>query len=495
MAFITMNNISKTFHGVKALNNVTLDLSYGEALCLAGQNGCGKSTLIKILSGVYQPDNGAQIQIGASQYTKLTPEQSIRKGIQVIYQDLALFPNLTVSENITINAYRKLGVVNHQNLKKEAKLAIESINANLDLDAVVETLPIAQQQLVAICRALAQNAKLLIMDEPTASLTAKEVNDLLNVVIKLKSKGISIIFVSHKLAEVMKVSDNVLVLKDGNVVGKYPIAEVDEKRLGFLMTGLEITPKKLNKVNLSNQPNVLEVRNLSLTSQYKNINFSLKKGEIIALTGLLGSGRTELCLSLFGITYPTSGDILLNGKKIKFKNNRDAIKNGIAYVSEDRLTTGLIMQESIHNNIISTIFNKIANKINLINKTISYQKSNQLIQSLKIKASNSDLPVNTLSGGNAQRVSIAKWLAISPQIIILDSPTIGVDIANKEEIFNIIKELIIKGISVIFVTDEIEEAYYNSHRILIMKKGTITHELYPSECSEKDVEEAIYENH
>lgn len=311
------------------------------------------------------------------------------------------------------------------------------------------------------------------MDEPTASLTAKEVNDLLNVVTKLKSKGISIIFVSHKLAEVMKVSDNVLVLKDGNVVGKYPIAEVDEKRLGFLMTGLEITPKKLNKVNLSNQPNILEVRNLSLTSQYKNINFSLKKGEIIALTGLLGSGRTELCLSLFGITYPTSGDILLNGKEIKFKNNRDAIKNGIAYVSEDRLTTGLIMQESIHNNIISTIFNKITNKINLINKTISYQKSNQLIQSLKIKVSNSDLPVNTLSGGNAQRVSIAKWLAISPQIIILDSPTIGVDIANKEEIFNIIKELIIKGISVIFVTDEIEEAYYNSHRILIMKKGKL----------------------
>ncbi|WP_236757365.1 ATP-binding cassette domain-containing protein [Actinobacillus seminis] len=212
------------------------------------------------------------------------------------------------------------------------------------------------------------------MDEPTASLTAKEVNDLLNVVTKLKSKGISIIFVSHKLAEVMKVSDNVLVLKDGNVVGKYPIAEVDEKRLGFLMTGLEITPKKLNKVNLSNQPNILEVRNLSLTSQYKNINFSLKKGEIIALTGLLGSGRTELCLSLFGITYPTSGDILLNGKEIKFKNNRDAIKNGIAYVSEDRLTTGLIMQESIHNNIISTIFNKITNKINLINKTISYLK-------------------------------------------------------------------------------------------------------------------------
>ncbi|HDX0971392.1 TPA: sugar ABC transporter ATP-binding protein [Pasteurella multocida] len=494
MVFIRMNSISKTFHGVKALNNVTLDLNYGEALCLAGQNGCGKSTLIKILSGVYQPDDGAQIKIGASQYNELTPEQSISKGIQVIYQDLALFPNLTVSENITINAYRKLGFINRHKLKEEAKLAIKSINANLDLDAVVETLPIAQQQLVAICRALAQNAKLLIMDEPTASLTAKEVKDLLNVVIKLKNKGISIIFVSHKLAEVMKVSDNILVLKDGNIVGKYPITEVDEKKLGFLMTGLEITPKKLAEINFSNQPTVLEVKNLSLTSQYKNINFSLKKGEIIALTGLLGSGRTELCLSLFGITQPTTGEILINGKKIKLKNNRHAIKNGIAYVSEDRLNTGLIMEESIHNNIISTIFDKISNKINLINQTRAYQKSNQLIQSLKIKLSNSDLPVNTLSGGNAQRVSIAKWLATSPQIIILDSPTIGVDIANKEEIFNIIRAMITQGISVIFITDEVEEAYYNSHRILIMKKGEITHELYSAKCSEKDIEEAIYES-
>ncbi|HED4401093.1 TPA: sugar ABC transporter ATP-binding protein, partial [Pasteurella multocida] len=206
-------------------------------------------------------------------------------------------------------------------------------------------------------------------------------------------------------------------------------------------TGLEITPKKLAEINFSNQPTVLEVKNLSLTSQYKNINFSLKKGEIIALTGLLGSGRTELCLSLFGITQPTTGEILINGKKIKLKNNRHAIKNGIAYVSEDRLNTGLIMDESIHNNIISTIFDKISNKINLINQTRAYQKSNQLIQSLKIKLSNSDLPVNTLSGGNAQRVSIAKWLATSPQIIILDSPTIGVDIANKEEIFNIIRTM------------------------------------------------------
>lgn len=494
MAFITMNKISKTFYGIKALNNIELSLNYGEALCLAGQNGCGKSTLIKILSGVYQPDSGAEIQIGANNYTKLTPEESIRKGIQVIYQDLALFPNLTVAENIVINNYRKLGWVNKQEQRKIAKQAIDSINAALDLDAILETLPVAQQQLVAICRALAQNAKLLIMDEPTASLTAKEVNDLLEVVIKLKSKGISIIFVSHKLAEVMKVSDSVLVLKDGNMIGKYPITEITEKRLGFLMTGIEIAQNKLPEKDFSQKKTILEVKNLTLPHQYENISFSLREGEIVSITGLLGSGRTELCLSLFGITHPISGEILLNGKKIELKTNRDAIKQGIAYVSEDRLNTGLIMSESIHNNIISSIFDKISNKFGVLKNTKAYEFSNNLIHRLNIKLSDSNAPVNTLSGGNGQRVSIAKWLAISPQIIILDSPTIGVDIANKDGIFQIVKSMAEQGISVIFITDEVEEAYYNSHRILIMKKGRITNEIIPSHSTEKQISEIIYEN-
>lgn len=495
MAFISMQNISKTFHGIKALNQVNLSLDYGEALCLAGQNGCGKSTLIKILSGVYQPDKGAKIQIGATTYSKLTPQESIEKGIQVIYQDLALFPNLTVAENIAINLHRKLGWVSQEEIQKVALNAVQSINADLDLNAVLEDLPIAQQQLVAICRALAQNARLLIMDEPTASLTAKEVQDLLKVVLKLKSKGISIIFVSHKLQEVMSVSDTILVLKNGNIVGQYPISEMDEKRLGFLMTGLEIEYKRLDLPDFSQRKTVLEVRNLTLPRQYENINFALREGEIIALTGLLGSGRTELCLSLFGITQPKSGEILLNGKKVIFKTNRDAIKNGIAYVSEDRMTTGLIMAESIHHNIISTIFHKICGGLNIIKSSTAYRHSQELIDSLKIKVADSDLPVNTLSGGNAQRVSIAKWLAIDPKIIILDAPTIGVDIANKEGIFNIIKSLAQKGIAVIFVTDEVEEAYYNSHRVLVMKKGKILDEILPINATEKLIAEVIYENH
>lgn len=494
MVFISMNNINKTFNGIKALNNISLSLNYGEALCLAGQNGCGKSTLIKILSGVYQPDSGAEIKIGATTYSQLSPKESINKGIQVIYQDLALFPNLTVAENIAINCYRKLHWVRRNNINQIAQSVINEIGAELKLDSLVEDLSIAQQQIVAICRALAQNAKLLIMDEPTASLTDKEVKRLLKIVFNLKSKGISIIFVSHKLNEVMSVSDNVLVLKDGQTVGKYPISEINEEQLAYLMTGIKINLNCLPPLNKAKQETILKIESLSLRNQYSNINFTLKKGEIISLIGLLGSGRTELCLSLFGITKPDSGHIFINNEEIYLKNNRDAIRKGIAYVSEDRANLGLIMEESIHNNIISTIFDKVSSKLGIINNKESYLLSSNLVNSLKIKLSDIDLPVNTLSGGNAQRVSIAKWLAISPKIIILDSPTIGVDIANKEGIFKIIHSLSERGISVIFITDELKEAYFNSHRILVMKKGYIVREFTPYNSKEDDIYKVIYES-
>ncbi|TNH06896.1 sugar ABC transporter ATP-binding protein [Testudinibacter sp. TR-2022] len=491
MTFITMENISKTFYGVKALNNVALTLNQGEVLCLAGQNGCGKSTLIKILSGVYQPDKNARITIDSDQYDKLTPKESIKKGIQVIYQDLSLFPNLTVAENIAINLHHDHFLSSKKNIYAIADNTLKNINANLTLDALVETLSVAQQQLVAICRALAQDARLIIMDEPTASLTVQEVQSLLKIVQQLKNTGISIIFVSHKLNEVIKVSDQVLVLKDGNLVGSYPISEINEKRLAYLMTGIEFHYERLLPV--ADSKPLLTVNKLSKENQYQDISFSLQKGEVISIIGLLGSGRTELCLSLFGVSSPDSGDIILNNRKVIFKSNRDAISAGIGYVSEDRMATGLVMNSSIKDNIISTIFNKITSKFGLINEKHVLSYSNHLIQQLKIKSSNSDLPVNTLSGGNAQRVSIAKWLAIKPDLLILDEPTIGVDIANKEGIFNIIKSLSIQGISVIFITDEVEEAYYNSHRIFVMKSGKISHEFIAKETSESEILEAINE--
>ncbi|MGR6980447.1 sugar ABC transporter ATP-binding protein [Testudinibacter sp. P27/CKL/0425] len=491
MTFITMENISKTFYGVKALNNVSLTLNKGEVLCLAGQNGCGKSTLIKILSGVYQPDKNALIKIDSDEYAKLTPKESIRKGIQVIYQDLSLFPNLTVAENIAINLHHDHFLSSQKTIRQVASETLKNINAHLELDAIVETLSVAQQQLVAICRALAQDARLIIMDEPTASLTVQEVQSLLKIVQQLKNAGISIIFVSHKLNEVITVSDRVMVLKDGNLVGDYPIAEMNEKRLAYLMTGIEFNYEKLSTI--ADSQSILTVKQLSKQNQYHDISFSVQKGEVVSIIGLLGSGRTELCLSLFGVTQPDSGEIIFNNQQVQFKSNRDAITKGIGYVSEDRMATGLVMDSSIKDNIISTIFNKISTKFGLINEKRAHSYSDHLIKQLKIKSPDSNLPVNTLSGGNVQRVSIVKWLAIKPDLLILDEPTIGVDIANKEGIFNIIKSLSLQGISVIFITDEVEEAYYNSHRIFVMKSGRISHEFEADKTSEQQILEAINE--
>lgn len=488
--FISLKNINKTFYGVKALNNIELTLIPGEVHCLAGQNGCGKSTLIKIISGVYQPDNGASITIDHKEYPALSPVTSVKAGIQVIYQDLSLFPNLTVAENIGIHYYHSHKLVNTKQIRHLAELTLKSINADLDLDAVVESLPIAKRQLVAICRALAQEARLIIMDEPTASLTMQEVQGLLQVVHDLKSRGICVVFVSHRLNEVMEISDRITVLKDGHWVGTYPAAEMDNRKLAFLMTGKEFDFTTL-AAREQQSDIALSVKNLSRKNQYQDISFDLHSGEILAITGLLGSGRTELCLSLFGLTHPDNGEIFLDGKKVQFSSNREAIDAGIGYVSEDRMDTGLVMEQPIGDNIISTILKRLKTPLHLLNQSKANKIIEQLVQQLTIKIGSPALPVNTLSGGNAQRVAIAKWLAIAPKVLILDSPTVGVDIANKSGIYQIISELAAQGIAVLMITDEVDEAYFNSHRILVMRQGRLMAEFQPGETSEKAIAEVI----
>lgn len=491
-AFITLKRVSKHFGSVKALDGINLTFNKGEVHCLAGKNGCGKSTLFKVISGVHAPEKGAEILLGGKTYERLTPQQSIEHGIQVIYQDLSLFPNLTVAENIAVQdhmAWTK-GLVKQSRLNAIARKAMEKVGVSLSLTKRVEQLSIAECQLVAICRAMASDAKLVIMDEPTASLTRTEVNNLIKVVADLKARGITVVFVSHKLDEVMEISDRITVIRDGRTIGTYPAEEMNSDELAFLMTGQRFEFSPLGEYQ-QNGAVKLEAANLTKKGQFSNINFQVRAGEIVAITGLLGSGRTELCMALFGMTQPDSGQILINGKPVELSSNRDAIAHGIGYVSEDRMSTGLVMEQSIQDNTTAAVLPRLQKSNGFLDHNKARALVKKLIASLSIKVADPRLPVTSLSGGNAQRISIAKWIAAEPDVLILDSPTVGVDVANKESIYQIAKDLAAKGIAIIMVSDEIPEVFYNSHRVIVMKEGRFTHDFHPVTSSEQEIMEAV----
>ena len=360
----------------------------------------------------------------------------------------------------------------------------------LDLDARIENLPIASRQLVAICRALARDAKLVIMDEPTASLTRQEIKALLALILELKRKGLVVVFVSHKLSEVLDVSDRVTVLRDGECVGTFAAQGMHDKRLAHLMTGKAVS-YDLKRVDMSQAKTVLSVSHLTRTGDYQDVSFSVRAGEILGITGVLGSGRTELALSLFGMKPPDSGEIRIGGDLVNLASNRDAIRHGIAYVSEDRLTLGLVLQQPISTNILVTILDTITGPLGLYNQSKRSKTVEAWIKELAIKVSNPENPVNTLSGGNQQRVVLAKWLACKPRVLILDSPTVGVDINAKDGIYALIKALAATGVAVIMISDEIPEVLYHSHRILIMKQGRFTRNFEAHATSENELEEAV----
>jgi simple sugar transport system ATP-binding protein len=489
--FLELTGISKRFGGVHALRDVDLTLETGEVHCLVGENGSGKSTLIKIISGVQPPEPGGQIVIAGREYSHLTPVQSTAAGIQVIYQDLSLFPNLSVAENIAIG--RHLGgihIVDWRAIRETAAAAMARIGVALDPDAKVEDLSIASRQLVAICRAMAADAKLVIMDEPTASLTRHEVDALLRLVADLKAKGICIVFVSHRLDEVLEVAERVTVLRDGAKVGTFDAREMNDAKLSHLMTGKAFAYATA-PTDPSSRPVVLSVHGLTRTGHYEDVSFDIREGEILGLTGLLGSGRTELALSLFGMNRPTSGEIRLGGEVVTIRNNRDAIEKGIAYVSEDRLSLGLVLEQPISSNTVVTILDKLANRFGLIEDGTRRGVVQQWIDDLAIKVSNPDNPVRTLSGGNQQRVVLAKWMATRPRLLILDSPTVGVDINAKDGIYELVRNLATRGVAILMISDEIPEVYYHAHRVLIMRQGRIVGEFEPHGASEASLRDAV----
>lgn len=490
-SFLELERISKRFGGVQALADVDFTIEQGEIHCLVGENGSGKSTLLKIIAGVEQPEPGSRIVIAGRAYAHLSPIESGSAGIHVIYQDLSLFPNLSVAENIAIE--RHLGrphLIKRGRLAETALKTMARIGVRLDPRERVGDLPIAARQLVAICRALAADARLLIMDEPTASLTRHEVDALLRLALELKRRDIAIIFVSHRLEEVLKIAERVSVLRDGRKVGTFAAAEVYHHKLALLMTGKEFRYETTARP-ASTAPVVLEVTNLSRAGEYRDVTLAVREGEILGITGLLGAGRTELALSLFGMSPPDGGEIRLDGRTLALRSNREAIRSGIAYVSEDRLSLGLVLAQPIATNIIVTVMNRLAARLGLIPRRRAEQEVERSIDDLAIKVANPRLPVKTLSGGNQQRVVLAKWLATSPRLLILDSPTVGVDISAKDGIYEIVRRLAARGIGVLLISDEIPEVLYHCHRILIMRQGRIGGEFLPHQTSEAELEAAI----
>lgn len=485
---IEMQNISKSYSGVEALQDVDISIRKGEVHCLIGENGSGKSTLIKIIAGVVTPTKRAQITINSKTYNKLTPIDSMHQGIQIIYQDLSLFPNMTVAENIAINQLleSKKQITNKRRIKEIATRALESLGIDLRLDTLVGDLPIAKQQCVAICRAITCGELLIIMDEPTSSLGKKDIDYLFNIIKTLKSQGIAILFVGHKLNEISEIADRVTILKDGVSLGTYDIENLNHKKMIELMTGKAITVSTYSKEYSTEKP-LLEIRNLSKTFQFNNINFALYPGEILGLTGLVGSGRTELVSSIFGLNPADSGEILIDGIITPIKKIRDALKAGICFVPEDRLSQGLFMNHTVENNITITLLKSMLNKTGYLDTKRVRKVASEWVKDLAIKTPSIDLPVKQLSGGNQQRVVIAKWLARKPRILILDGPTIGVDVGAKEEIHRIIRELAKQGLGILFISDEATEVVKYSHRILIMKEGKVVEIIDSADIFETDL--------
>lgn len=469
-------NVSIAFGEVKALDDVSLSINSGEIRCLVGENGSGKSTFVKIVSGVYAPTSG-RVLIAGKPLESHDPRAAIVAGVQVIYQDLSLFQHLSVVENIAINRMLHEGhrFVNRKEMRRIAVEQIERMRVNLPLDELISSLSVANRQLVAIARAMSMNAKILFMDEPTTALTTREVNRLLAIVHELKQQGLSIVFISHKLDEIFEVADTITVFRDGNHVGDFDAKDLNPAKLSYHMTGREVLYKTFHPTFQAEEtaPPVLEVRNLTRKGNYQNVSFKVERGDIVGLTGLLGAGRTELALSLYGLNRPDSGEILVSGKPVQISQPWDALAYGIALVPEDRTTQGLFRSHTIKRNVSSSQLDAIVNKLGLLAPRREADVAKRTIAEMRVNNKNLDAIVGILSGGNQQKVVIGKWVQTNPSVLILDSPTVGIDIGSKSEIYEHIHRLAHDGMGVILISDEPEEIIANCNKVIVMHEGQV----------------------
>jgi simple sugar transport system ATP-binding protein len=486
---LKLEGIKKSFSGVKALKGVDLEIRKGEIHCLAGENGSGKSTLIKVISGVHDATEG-NIYIEGNKIDRLTPIEAIRHGIQVIYQDFAVFPNMTVAENIAMNRALLTGAkrMNWKEARKIAIEAMEQIGANMDPDMHVERLSVANKQMVAICRAIINDAKLLILDEPTTALTSKEVDKLNGIIRRLKEKGFAIVIVNHKLDEIYEIADYLTIIRNGESVTSGPISEFDRPRFIKNLTGRDIVDSKYSVEK--SEEEILRVENFTRTGSFEDVNFVLNKGDVLGITGLLGSGRGEIGDALFGIAPADSGRVFMHGKEIKIKSIADAIRHKIGYVPEDRLTQGLFLDLSIQNNTVAASVKKYFKK-GRINSALMYKDTEDWIKKIGCVAPSPKAQIRTLSGGNAQKMVIAKWLNAEPRLLILNGPTVGVDVGAKSDIHGILHKLAKEGVGIIVISDDLNELIINCNKIIVMKSGKISGIINSADYNESTLAELV----
>ena len=469
---LELKNISKNFHGVKALKNVDFQLKENSIHALLGENGAGKSTLVKILCGVYQPDSGS-IHLNNQQQTISNPAISLSLGISAIHQESVMFDELTVTENIFIGNHltKSNGLIDWGLMESKTKQLLEELEANIEPNEKIKDLSIAQRHIVQISRSLIHDADIVIMDEPTASLSQKEINELYTIIRNLKKQNKSIIFISHKLDEVMEVCDDFTVLRDGELIKSDTISNTDKDQLITHMAGREVNqifPK--NNVTIENE--IFQVSNFYKKTQFKNINFNLRKKEILGFYGLVGSGRTEIMKSIFGITKPDEGEIHFKDQKITITKPSDAINQGIVYLSEERQQLGMTGLMSVKDNINMAIMDRNS-QFYIMDTLKEIKNASAMQEKLNIKVSYWSQLTQSLSGGNQQKTVIAKWLSTKPEVLILDEPTKGIDVRSKSAVHEFMGELVGEGMSIIMVSSELPEILGMCDRVVVMYKGLI----------------------
>lgn len=483
---VSMKNISKNFPGVKALDHVQFELRSGEVMALLGENGAGKSTLMKILSGVYTRDEGS-LEIFGKEYGDLTPRQAQEIGVAIIHQELNMCRHLSVAENMFLGREKvKAGVLSNAQMEEEAARILEELKIDMDPGQVVGELPVSKQQMVEIAKALSTHARILIMDEPTSALTAREIEDLFRIIRDLKAKGCGIVYISHRLEELSHIVDRVTIMRDGQFITSMNFKDTTLDEIIANMVGREIK-EKFPRVSCRKGKKILEVRNLNAGHMVRNVNFSLYEGEIVGFAGLMGAGRTETTRAIFGVDPKEGGEIILDGKPVTIRKPEDAIRAGIVLAPEDRKKDGLCTKLSIRHNIALPNLDLICNKFGVINSQKELEMCDRVVENLRVKTPSVEVNTGNLSGGNQQKVVVGKWLARNSRVVIFDEPTRGIDVAAKVEIYNLMNDLKKQGIAVMFVSSEMPEVMGIADRLIVMCDGRITGEMSAEEATQSGI--------